>query len=73
MITDKLCADKKENCLANAELDAEGNYNMIDGIINNTQKPSVLDKIKEYERLITESPENAVDRAKLELCRLSER
>ena len=50
--------DKKYNYLAAAEMDEEGNYNMIDGIINGIKKPSILDKIAEYERLIKE---NAVD------------
>ena len=50
--------DKKYNYLAAAEMDEEGNYNMIDGIINGVKKQSILDKIAEYERLIKE---NAVD------------
>ena len=50
--------DKKYNHFAAAEMDDEENCNMIDGRINNTKKPSILDKIKEYERLIKE---NAVD------------
>ena len=58
--------DKKDYGFTAAEMGAEGNYNMIDGIINNTPKSSVLDKIKEYERLVTENPDNAVDRAKME-------
>ena len=43
---------EKQNYLASAEMDEEGNYNMIDGIINNIPKSSLLEKIKEYERLI---------------------
>ena len=63
----------KDDHLATAEMDEEGNYNMIDGVINNAPKPSVLDKIKEYERLIAENPENAVDRAKKEVSFSSDR
>ena len=65
--------DNKDNPLASAEMSAEGNYNMIDGIINNTLKPSILDKIKEYERLIMENPDNAVECAVLEVCPASDR
>ena len=43
---------EKQNYLASAEMDEEGNYNMIDGIINNIPKSSLLEKIKEYERLV---------------------
>jgi hypothetical protein len=39
-------ADKKRNYLASAEMSTEGNLNMIDGIINNTPKPSLLDKMR---------------------------
>ena len=44
--------EQKFNHLANAEMDEEGNYNMIDGIINNTKKepPSVLRQLEAYER-----------------------
>ena len=43
--------DKKYNHLAAAEMDEEGNYNMVDdGIINNVPKPSVLERMKDYER-----------------------
>jgi len=46
--------DKKYNHLAAAEMDEEGNYNMIDGIINNVPKPSVLERMKDYERRMAE-------------------
>ena len=46
----------KYNYLANAEMGAEGNYNMIDGIINNAQKPSMLEQMAEYERGIANVP-----------------
>lgn len=38
---------RPENYLAAAEMSAEGNYNQIDGIINNEPppKPSVLDDL----------------------------
>ena len=38
----------KFNHLAAAEMGAEGNYNMIDGIINNVEKPSILDHLRNY-------------------------
>ena len=61
----------KQNYLASAEMDEESNYNMIDGIINNTPKPSLLEKMKEYERQIAENKNNAdkIDADKLEICR----
>ena len=52
---------EKQNYLASAEMDEEGNYNMIDGIINNTPKPSLLEKIKEYERLIAKNTNSDTD------------
>ena len=39
---------EKHNHLAAAEMGAEGNYNMIDGIINNVEKPSILDHLKQF-------------------------
>ena len=44
----------KYNYLDAAEMSEEGNYNMIDGIINNVSKPSVLEQMREYERHISE-------------------
>lgn len=49
---------EKYNYLASVEMSNEGNYNMIDGVINNIPKPSVLEKMTEYERLIAESDNN---------------
>ena len=49
---------EKQNYLASAEMDEEGNYNMIDGVINNVPKPSLLEKIKEYERLVAKNTNN---------------
>ena len=45
---------KKYNPLAAAEMDEEGNYNMIDGVINNTPKKpqSLLEQLEAYERNI---------------------
>jgi len=62
---------EKQNYLTSAEMDEEGNYNMIDGIINNTPKPSLLEKMKEYERQIAENKNNAdkFDADKPEICR----
>ena len=41
---------RPENYLAAAEMSAEGNYNQIDGIINNEPppKPSLLDTLSQY-------------------------
>ena len=36
------------NHLAAAEMGEEGNYNMIDGVINNTKKPSILEHLRQY-------------------------
>ena len=65
---------EQQNYLASAEMDEEGNYNMIDGIINNTPKPSLLEKMKEYERQIAENKNNAdkIGSDKPEIC-LSEK
>ena len=62
---------EQQNYLASAEMDEEGNYNMIDGIINNTPKPSLLEKMKEYERQIAENKNNVdkIDADKPEICR----
>jgi len=44
-------AKKKPNYLASAEIQAEENYNMVgDGIINNVSKPSMLERLEEFER-----------------------
>lgn len=56
MSIDKREKEKKYNHLAAAEVGEEANYNMIDGIINNTPKPSVMEKIRDYERQIAELP-----------------
>lgn len=41
--------DRPENHLAAAEMSIEGNYNQIDGIINNEPpKPSVRDTLNQY-------------------------
>lgn len=44
-------AKKKSGYLVSAEIQAEGNYNMVgDGIINNVPKPSMLEHLEEFER-----------------------
>lgn len=45
----------KHNHLAAAEMGEEQNYNNIDGIINNVQKPSILEQMKEYQEKIADS------------------
>lgn len=49
---------KKHNYLAAAEMSEEGNYNQIDGIINGTPKPSVMERIREYEQRISQKAED---------------
>ena len=53
---------EKYNYLASVEISDEGNYNMIDGIINNTPKPSLLERMKEYELRIAENRNNEGER-----------
>jgi hypothetical protein len=44
-------ANKKPNYLSAAEIEVEGNYNMVgDGIINNVPKPSLLERLEELEQ-----------------------
>ena len=44
-------AKKKPNALSAAEIEVEGNYNMVgDGIINNVPKPSLLERLEEFEQ-----------------------
>jgi len=44
-------AKKKPNVLSAAEIEVEGNYNMVgDGIINNVPKPSLLERLEEFEQ-----------------------
>ena len=43
--------DDKENYNKNAELDTEQNYNMIDGIINNTPLPIPTTEDKPLDRV----------------------
>jgi hypothetical protein len=44
----------KHNYLAAAEMGEEGNYNMIDGIINNVEKPSILDHLRQFKQQSSE-------------------
>ena len=56
---------EKHNHLASAEMDAEGNYNMIDGIINNEKKPSILEHLRQFKPLPSErgdKPEKEIER-----------
>ena len=39
--------DQRHNHLAAAEMGEEGNYNMIDGVINNA-KPSILEFLRQH-------------------------
>jgi hypothetical protein len=50
--TDNPTVKEKTNYLASVEMSAEGNYNKIDGIINNTPKqpPSVIRQLEAFER-----------------------
>ena len=57
-------SDKKKNHLAATEMSVEGNYNQIDGIINNTPKPSVIDKMKDYEKRAAEHQKTTERRRK---------
>jgi hypothetical protein len=44
-------AKKKPNLLSAAEICVEGNYNTVgDGIINNVPKPSLLERLEEFEQ-----------------------
>jgi len=46
--------DKRHNYLEFAEMDVEENYNQIDGVINNVKKPSILERMREYDSKIAE-------------------
>jgi len=46
---------EKHNHLAAAEMSEEENYNQIDGIVTSTPKPSLMEKIREYEQRIAEN------------------
>ena len=53
MIETARTEQEKHNHLAAAEMDAEGNYNMIDGIINN-EKPSILEHLRQFKPMPNE-------------------
>ena len=41
---------KTGNCLAAAEMSEEGNYNQIDGIVNNeAPKPSLIEALRQHQ------------------------
>ena len=44
---------------------------MVDGVINNVPKPSLLEQMKEYERLIAQNSESGSDSDEKEICRSS--
>ena len=50
---------RPENYLASAEMDAEGNYNQIDGIINNTPPPEAPSSIRDSLRRFQEEAAHA--------------
>ena len=57
--------DTKENDhIAAAEMGDEDNYNMIDGIPNNTTKPSVLERMNEYNAKIADQHAEQSERRK---------
>ena len=50
-MADKLNNGKKPNYLSAAEIRYTENYNMVgDGIINNIPKPSMLERLEEFEQ-----------------------
>ena len=57
---------QRYNHLAAVEMDAEGNYNMIDGVINNA-KPSILEHLRNHRTAAADKGE------KPERCRQTER
>ena len=46
--------NKPYNYLAAAEMGGEGNCNMVDGIVNNVPRPSLLDGLKAYGQRIAD-------------------
>ena len=57
---------EQQNHLASAEMDEEGNYNMIDGIINNEKKPSILEHLRQYKPVPHKRGDKPAKSAKLE-------
>ena len=50
-MADKMSNGKKPNYLSAAEINYSENYNMVgDGIINNIPKPSMLERLEEFEQ-----------------------
>jgi hypothetical protein len=65
-----ITTNKPYDYLAAIEMSSEGNYNMVDGIINNIQKASLLDQMKEYERKVEQDDNKPdSDSDEKELCR----
>ena len=55
---------ERYNYLAAAEMDSEGNYNMIDGVINNVSKASILEHLRLFKPLPSDrgdKPENSIE------------
>lgn len=59
---------RAENYLENAEVLMEDDYGMIDGIINNGPKESVMEKLKAAEEKCAEQPAREKERKKEEIC-----
>ena len=55
------------NHLAAAEMGEEENYNQIDGIINNTKKPSILEHLSRFKPLPTGDTDMQEQSAEIEL------
>ena len=72
-------AKRKPNYLSAAEINVEGNYNMVgDGIINNVPKPSLLERLEEFEqrkreRHLEETTEKMQERNKAGFLETSDR
>lgn len=55
-------AAEKYNHLAAAEMSDEDNYNQIDGVPNNTTKPSILEQLRELQHKAAETASNTPGR-----------
>lgn len=58
---------EKFNYLAAAEMGEEQNYNSIDGVINNVQKPSILEHLEECRQKAAAQKEKPVKSTDMEL------
>ena len=57
---------ERYNYLAAAEMDTEGNYNMIDGVINNVPKASIIEHLRQFKPLSSERGDKP-DRSSIEI------